>query len=40
VVAVATDGHIDCPLPVLDLAAPDAVAAFVLDRLGLARPKR
>jgi molybdopterin-guanine dinucleotide biosynthesis adapter protein len=40
VVAVATDGDIDCPLPVLDLAAPDAVAAFVLDRLGLARSKR
>jgi molybdopterin-guanine dinucleotide biosynthesis protein B len=36
VVAVATDGVVDCPLPVLDLAATDAVAVFVLARLGLA----
>jgi len=37
VVAIASDGPVECPLAVLDLAAPDAVAAFVLDRL---RPER
>ena len=35
VVAVATDGTVDCPLPVLDLGTPQAVAQFVLDRVGL-----
>jgi molybdopterin-guanine dinucleotide biosynthesis protein B len=40
VVAIATDGVVDCPLPVLDLAAPDAVAAFVLERLDLSVPRR
>jgi molybdopterin-guanine dinucleotide biosynthesis protein B len=40
VIAIASDGAVDCPLPVLDLAAPDAVAAFVLERLDLAGPRR
>jgi len=35
VVAVATDAAIDCRLPVLDLNDPDAVAAFILDHVGL-----
>lgn len=35
VVAVAADGEVTCPLPVLDLGAPQAVAAFVLERVGL-----
>lgn len=35
VVAVAADGHVACPLPVLDLGAPQAVAQFVRDRVGL-----
>ena len=39
VVAIATDDVVACPLPVLDLAAPDAVAAFVKARLGLAGPQ-
>ncbi|BDI03804.1 hypothetical protein CATMQ487_07740 [Sphaerotilus microaerophilus] len=30
VVAVATDGPIDCPLPVLPLNDPQAVASFIL----------
>ena len=38
VVAVASDGELACPLPVLDLAVPQAVARFVLTHLGL-RPK-
>ncbi|MFN6961901.1 MAG: molybdopterin-guanine dinucleotide biosynthesis protein B [Rhodocyclaceae bacterium] len=33
IVAVATDGKIDCPLPVLDLNDPDAIARFILDYL-------
>lgn len=33
IVAVASDGPVpDCPVPVLDLNAPDAVAAFVVER--------
>jgi molybdopterin-guanine dinucleotide biosynthesis protein B len=40
VVALATDGEVDCPVPVLDLAAPAAVADFVVGRLGIAvRPR-
>jgi molybdopterin-guanine dinucleotide biosynthesis adapter protein len=35
VVALATDGQVACPLPVLDLAAPPAVAAFILSRIEL-----
>ncbi len=35
VIAVAADGAVDCPLPVLALGAPEAVAQFVLDRVGL-----
>ncbi|WP_227814726.1 molybdopterin-guanine dinucleotide biosynthesis protein B [Nitrogeniibacter aestuarii] len=31
VVAVATDGNIEAPLPVLDLNDPQAVAQFILD---------
>ena len=38
VVAVASDGEVSCPLPVLDLAAPQGVAAFVVTHVGL-RPK-
>jgi molybdopterin-guanine dinucleotide biosynthesis protein B len=33
VVAVATDGKIDCPLPTLDLNDPDAIVQFILDYL-------
>jgi len=33
VVAVATNETIDCPLPVLDLDDPDAIARFILDYL-------
>lgn len=33
VVAVATNGKIDCPLPTLDLDDPDAIAQFILDYL-------
>lgn len=33
VVAVASDAVIDCPLPVLDLNASDAIARFILDYL-------
>lgn len=33
IVAVATDGKIDCPLPVLNLNDPDAIARFILDYL-------
>ncbi|WP_126445134.1 molybdopterin-guanine dinucleotide biosynthesis protein B [Sulfuricystis multivorans] len=33
IVAVATDARIDCPLPVLDLNDPDAIARFILDFL-------
>jgi len=33
IVAVASDGPVpDCPVPVLDLNDPDAVAAFVVER--------
>jgi len=35
VVAVASDGEVSCPLPVLELAAPQAVATFVIAHLGL-----
>lgn len=35
IVAVAADAPIDTPLPRLDLNRPDAVAAFVLDHVGL-----
>ena len=37
VVAVASDGDVTCPLPVLDLAQPQAVAAFVVAHLQLAQ---
>ncbi|HEX8012809.1 MAG TPA: molybdopterin-guanine dinucleotide biosynthesis protein B [Casimicrobiaceae bacterium] len=37
VVALATDGDVDCPLPVLDLRAPQTVADFLIERLELAR---
>ena len=33
IVAVATDARIDCPLPLLDLNDPDAIASFILDFL-------
>lgn len=37
VVAVASDGPVpDCPVPVLDLNDAEAVAAFVVERCGLA----
>jgi molybdopterin-guanine dinucleotide biosynthesis adapter protein len=36
VVAVATDGAVDCPLPVLDLRLPEDVTGFVGRHLGLA----
>ena len=39
VVAVAADGAVSCPLPVLDLAAPLAVATFIAAHLGI-RPGR
>lgn len=35
VVALATDGGVECPMPVLDLGAPDRVSAFVRDVTGL-----
>jgi molybdopterin-guanine dinucleotide biosynthesis protein B len=35
VVAVASDGTVDCPFPLLRLNDPPAVAAFVLRHLGL-----
>ena len=38
VVAIAADGEVSCPHPVLDLGAPQAVATFVTALLGL-RPK-
>ncbi len=38
VVAVASDGDVTCPLPVLDLADPQAIAMFVIARLGLRAP--
>lgn len=38
VVALATDGDVDCPLPVLDLRAPQNVVDFIVNRLQLARP--
>ena len=34
VVALASDGAVECPLPVLTLAAPHEVAAFVTQHLG------
>ena len=33
IIAVASDAALDCPLPVLDLAAPSAIAAFIAARL-------
>ncbi len=33
VVAVATNGTVDCPLPLLDLNDPDAIVQFILDYL-------
>lgn len=33
IVAVASDMPLDCPLPQLDLNAPDAIAAFILEFL-------
>jgi len=35
VVALAADGEVVCPFPVLDLGAPQAVATFVTAHLGL-----
>jgi molybdopterin-guanine dinucleotide biosynthesis protein B len=35
VVAVAADGEVTCPLPVLDLAAPQDVATFITTQLGI-----
>lgn len=35
IVAVATDGRFDCPLPLLDLNDHDAIAAFVLNHVDL-----
>ncbi len=35
VIAVAADGPLDCPLPVLDLNDADRIAAFITERLGL-----
>jgi molybdopterin-guanine dinucleotide biosynthesis protein B len=40
VVALASDGVVDCPLPVLDLAQPAAIAAFVVAHLGSGAPTR
>ena len=37
VLALATDGDVDCPLPVLPLGKPPEVAAFILRRLGIVR---
>jgi molybdopterin-guanine dinucleotide biosynthesis adapter protein len=34
VVALASDGAVECPLPVLTLASPHEVAAFVTQHLG------
>jgi molybdopterin-guanine dinucleotide biosynthesis protein B len=36
VVAIATDGSVDCPLPVLPLSRPEEVTRFVLSHLRLA----
>jgi molybdopterin-guanine dinucleotide biosynthesis protein B len=38
VVALAADGEVVCPFPVLDLGAPQAAATFITAHLGL-RPK-
>jgi len=35
VIAVATDGDVTCPLPVLNLAAPQAITAFITGHTGL-----
>jgi molybdopterin-guanine dinucleotide biosynthesis protein B len=40
VVAVVTDGELACPLPRLDLAEPDEVAAFLTRHLGLIQAPR
>jgi hypothetical protein len=33
VIAVVADGSVDCPLPVLDLTQPQAVADFLVAHL-------
>ena len=40
VVAVATDGEVACPLPILNLGAPQEVAVFLVAHLRLAQPAR
>ena len=40
VVAVASDGRVDVPMPVLDLAAPAEVADFVTRHLAVDAPSR
>ena len=35
VIAVATDGDVSCPLPVLSLLMPQAITAFITSHLGL-----
>ena len=35
IVALATDARVDCDLPQLDLNDPDAIVAFLIDRLDL-----
>ncbi|MGQ5522135.1 molybdopterin-guanine dinucleotide biosynthesis protein B [Chitinimonas sp. PSY-7] len=37
--AVASDQHVDCSLPLLDLNQPMRVAAFILEHLGSRLPK-
>ena len=39
VIAVATDGNITCPLPILSLATPQAITAFITRHLGLRSPQ-
>lgn len=39
VVAVASDDHVDCPLPRLDLANPEAVSDFLLQWLRMTSAK-
>jgi len=39
VIAVATDGNITCPLPIISLAAPQAITAFITRHLGLRPPQ-
>lgn len=40
VVALATDGTIDCPMPTLDLGAPGEVADFIVAHLRLQLPSK